>query len=161
MEHDKKKVSMGKEMGENSSSSSVNQEKGKGLPVPPPPPPPPTIAQHPLDPKKLRRFSCMPACIHMLLNNRESSLRSRMKTEQRLKDAEQGVQSYTDQVNTMPIGIENAKNQIKLLRKENHDLKTKIFTLSSNRGSKEVEEIMIKKNIEELNPLLHFRDRNY
>ncbi|XP_039144220.1 uncharacterized protein LOC120281604 isoform X2 [Dioscorea cayenensis subsp. rotundata] len=141
---------MGKEMGENSSSSSVNQEKGKGLPVPPPPPPPPTIAQHPLDPKKLRR----------LLNNRESSLRSRMKTEQRLKDAEQGVQSYTDQVNTMPIGIENAKNQIELLRKENHDLKTKIFTFNSNRGSKIVEEVMIKKNIEEVNQLLHSRDLN-
>ncbi|XP_039145182.1 uncharacterized protein LOC120282433 isoform X2 [Dioscorea cayenensis subsp. rotundata] len=152
MEHDKKKVSMGKEMGENSSSCSVNQEKGKRLPMPPPPPPPPppTIAQHPLDPKKLRR----------LLNNRESSLRSRMKTEQRLKDAEQGVQSYTDQVNTMPIGIENAKNQIELLRKENHDLKTKIFTFNSNRGSKIVEEVMIKKNIEEVNQLLHSKDLN-
>ncbi|KAM0953191.1 putative transcription factor bZIP family [Dioscorea sansibarensis] len=145
-ENDKKKMSMGNEMGANSSSSSVNQEKGKGLsvPPPPPPPPPPTIGQHPLDPKKLRR----------LMNNRESSLRMRMRKEQRLMDMEQDVQSYTDQVNTLPLGIENTKNKNELLRKENNDLKTKIFTLiSNNRESKEVEEIMMKKDIEELNQL--------
>ncbi|KAM0953190.1 putative transcription factor bZIP family [Dioscorea sansibarensis] len=122
-ENDKKKMSMGNAMGENSSSSSVNQRKGKGLPVPPPSH---TIDQHPLDPKKLKR----------MLNNRESSLRMRTRREQSLMDMNRCVQAYTDQVKTLPVGIESTKNQNQSLRKENNDLKTKMFTLSNYRESK-------------------------
>ncbi|XP_039145183.1 basic leucine zipper 61-like [Dioscorea cayenensis subsp. rotundata] len=139
-------MSIGSEIGVNSSSSSVNKRKGKGLFLPPPPPPPPhTIAQHPLDPKKLKR----------LMNNRESSLLMRMRKEQNLMDMVRCVQAYKDQVNTLPIGIENTGSENKLLRKENNDLRTKMFTLSNYRDSKGVEEIMLRQEVEELNQFYH------
>ncbi|KAJ0987636.1 hypothetical protein J5N97_005992 [Dioscorea zingiberensis] len=132
-------------MGNQKGGGSSRDAKGKGLAVPHPSQPT-TVQQATTDlddPKRLRRIRI----------NRESSQRLRMRREKRIKDMEDMCQLYMARMSGFPESAALLKNQIESLKKENDEIRNNIFALRAQCDAREVEELLLRQELEELKQL--------